>query len=42
MLTDIATIVGFLDAERRQPSPQRKRHDIETMLQRAVNELDSP
>ncbi len=39
---DIATIVGFLDAERRQPSPQRKRHDIETMLQRAVNELDSP
>jgi aminoglycoside phosphotransferase (APT) family kinase protein len=38
---DIATIIG-LDSERRQPSPQRKRHDIETMLQQAVNEIDGP
>ena len=39
---NIATITGFLDAERRQPTPQRKRHDIETTLQQASNELDSP
>lgn len=39
---DIATIIGLLDTERRQPSAQRKRHDIETMLQRAVNEIDGP
>jgi aminoglycoside phosphotransferase (APT) family kinase protein len=39
---DIATVIGLLDSERRQPSAQRKRHDIETMLQRAVNEIDGP
>ena len=39
---DIATIIGLLDTERRQPSAQRKRHDIETMLQQAVNEIDGP
>ena len=39
---DIATIIGLLDSERRQPSAQRKRFDIETMLQRAVNEIDGP
>ena len=39
---DIATILGLLDSERRHPSAQRKRFDIETMLQHAVNEIDSP
>jgi aminoglycoside phosphotransferase (APT) family kinase protein len=39
---DIATIIGLLDAERRHPSAQRQRFDIETMLQRAVNEIDGP
>ncbi len=39
---DIATVIGLLDTERRQPSAQRKRHDIETMLQRAVDEIDGP
>ncbi len=39
---DIATIVGLLDSERRPPSAHRKRDDIETMLQRAVNEIDGP
>lgn len=39
---DIATIIGLLDSERRHPSAQRKRFDIETMLQRAVNEMDGP
>jgi hypothetical protein len=32
----------LLDSERRHPSAQRKRHDIETMLQHAVNETDGP
>ncbi|MEK7423976.1 MAG: phosphotransferase, partial [Actinomycetota bacterium] len=39
---DIATIIGLLDTERRHPSAQRKRHDIETMLQQAVNAIDGP
>jgi aminoglycoside phosphotransferase (APT) family kinase protein len=39
---DIATIIGLLDTERRQPSAQRKRHDLETMLQRAITEIDGP
>lgn len=33
---------GFLDAERRQPSPQRKLHDLETVVQRAVSEIGRP
>lgn len=33
---------GFLDAERRQPSPQRKLHDLETVVQWAVSEIGSP
>lgn len=37
---DIATIIGLLDSERRHPSAQRRRFDIEAMLQRAVNEID--
>lgn len=39
---DIATIIGLLDSERRHPSAQRKRFDIETMLQHAVNQIDGP
>ena len=39
---DIATIIGLLDSERRHPSAQRRRFDIEAMLQRAVNETDGP
>ena len=39
---DIATIIGLLDSERRHPSAQRRRFDIEAMLQRAVNEIDGP
>ena len=39
---DIATIIGLLDSERRHPSSQRRRFDIEAMLQRAVNEIDGP
>jgi len=39
---DIATIIGLLDTERRQPPAERKRHDIETMLQQAVDEIDGP
>jgi aminoglycoside phosphotransferase (APT) family kinase protein len=39
---DIATIIGLLDAERRCPSARRMRHDIETMLQHAVDEIDGP
>ena len=34
--------VVILDTERRQPPAERKRHDIETMLQQAVDEIDGP
>ena len=37
---DIATIIGLLDSQRRNPPAQRKRFDVEAMLQRAVNEID--
>ena len=39
---DIATIIGLLDNNRRHPPPGRNRFDIETMLDRAVTELDAP
>jgi hypothetical protein len=39
---DIATIIGLLDVHRRHPPAQRARHDIETMLERAVSDLASP
>ena len=38
---DIATIIGLLDSQRRNPPAHRRRFDIETMLQRAVNEIDA-
>jgi hypothetical protein len=39
---DIATIIGLLDSYRRHPPAHRARHDIETMLERAVSDLTSP
>jgi aminoglycoside phosphotransferase (APT) family kinase protein len=38
---DIATIIGLLDSHRRHPPAHRARHDIETMLERAVSDLTS-
>ena len=38
---DIATIIGLLDGHRRHPPAQRARHDIDTMLERAVSDLAS-
>ena len=37
---DIATIIGLLDSYRRHPPARAKQHDIETMLQHAIDELD--
>jgi aminoglycoside phosphotransferase (APT) family kinase protein len=39
---DIATIIGLLDSKRRNPPAERRRFDLEAMLQRAVNEIDCP
>ncbi len=39
---EIATIIGFLDAERRQPSPQRKRHDLASWTPRYRSTETSP
>lgn len=38
---DIAVIIGLLDSQRHNAPSQRERFDIETMLQRAVDEADS-
>ena len=38
---DVATIIGLLDSDRRHPPAHGRQHDIEAMLQRAVNEIDS-
>ena len=37
---DIATIIGLLDSERRNPPAHHRRFDIETMLQRAVHAIN--
>ena len=37
---DVATIIGLLDSDRRHPPAHGRQHDIEAMLQRAVNEID--
>ena len=39
---DIATIIGLLDSQRHSPPAHRRRFDLEAMLQRAVNEIDTP
>jgi aminoglycoside phosphotransferase (APT) family kinase protein len=39
---DIATIIGLLDSERRNPPARSRRFDLEAMLQRAINEIDGP
>jgi hypothetical protein len=36
---DVATIIGMLDSDRRHPPAHGRQHDIEAMLQRAVNEI---
>jgi hypothetical protein len=38
---DVATILGMLDSDRRHPPAHGRQHDIEAMLTRAVNEIDS-
>ena len=37
---DIATIIGLLDSDRRNPPAHRRQHDIEAMLQRAIIDID--
>ncbi len=37
---DTAVIIGLLDSQRRHPPAKRERFDIETMLQRAIDEID--
>jgi aminoglycoside phosphotransferase (APT) family kinase protein len=37
---DIATIIGLLDSDRRNRPAHRRQHDIEAMLQRAINDID--
>ena len=39
-MADIAVIIGLLDSHRRNQPPQRERFDIETMLQRSIDDID--